>query len=73
MKHLFYISLLIICFHAVDAQAADWYVKSSGGSGSGTSWTAAWNGMDGINWGHCFLWRHNMGCRRNLLNNIAAR
>jgi len=32
------------------AQAANWYVRPSGGTGSGTSWTAAWNGLNGINW-----------------------
>src|ERR1051326_786448 len=33
------------------ADAASWFVRPSGGSGSGTSWTAAWNGLSGINWG----------------------
>jgi len=29
---------------------ANWYVRPSGGSESGTSWTAAWNGLNGIDW-----------------------
>ena len=33
------------------ASAANWYVRPSGGSGTGTSWTAAWNGFSAINWG----------------------
>ncbi len=36
--------------HAIDAQAANWYVRPSGGTGSGTSWAAAWNGLSGISW-----------------------
>ena len=32
-------------------EAANFYVRPSGGSGAGTSWTAAWNGLNGINWG----------------------
>lgn len=50
MKRLFFMIILVLFFHAMDAQAANWYVIPSGGSGSGTSWTAAWNGLNGINW-----------------------
>ena len=51
MKRLLFSTLLVFIFHAIDAQAANWYVRPSGGSGSGTSWTAAWNGLSGISWG----------------------
>ena len=37
----------IICLNT--ASAANWYVRPSGGGGAGTSWTDAWNDMDGIN------------------------
>jgi hypothetical protein len=50
MKHFFFICLFVFVVHTVDAQAADWYVRPSGGTGAGTSWTAAWNNMGGINW-----------------------
>ena len=50
MKRLLFVILLVICFHAIGAEAANWYVRPSGGSGSGTSWTAAWNGLGAINW-----------------------
>ncbi len=51
MKRFFLVSLCIFVFYAIDAQAANnWYVRPSGGSGSGTSWTAAWNDFSGINW-----------------------
>lgn len=50
MKRLLYVILLVICFHAIGAEAANWYVRPSGGSGSGTSWTSSWNEMNGINW-----------------------
>ena len=33
------------------AVAANWYVRPSGGGGTGTSWTDAWNGLNNINWG----------------------
>jgi hypothetical protein len=46
----FFISALSIAF-GTDASAANWYVRPSGGTGSGTSWTAAWNGLSAINWG----------------------
>jgi hypothetical protein len=32
------------------ARSADWYVRPGSGSGTGSSWTAAWNGFSGINW-----------------------
>ncbi len=51
MKRLLFMILLVFCFHTINAEAANWYVRPSGGSGSGTSWTAAWNEMNGINWG----------------------
>jgi len=38
-------------FFANAALAANWYVRPSGGSGAGTNWTAAWNNLNGINWG----------------------
>lgn len=34
---------------ALPAYGANWYVRPSGGSGAGTSWTNAWNGMQSIN------------------------
>ncbi|HUL00715.1 MAG TPA: hypothetical protein VLX29_07660 [Nitrospirota bacterium] len=49
MKRFFFISVLV-CVFSANAYAANWYVVPSGGSGSGTSWTAAWNGISGINW-----------------------
>jgi hypothetical protein len=33
-----------------DVSASNWFVRPSGGSGSGTSWNAAWNGLNSINW-----------------------
>jgi hypothetical protein len=50
---VFAAAFLVILFGAFssEAQAGNWYVRPSGGSGSGTSWTAAWNGFSGINWG----------------------
>ncbi|MGZ6249219.1 MAG: hypothetical protein ACXWMC_06365 [Syntrophales bacterium] len=33
------------------AVAASWYVRPTGGGGTGTSWTNAWNGLNNINWG----------------------
>lgn len=51
MKRLFIISLLVFILHSIDVQAANWYVRPIGGSGSGTSWTTAWNGLNAINWG----------------------
>lgn len=33
------------------AYAAYWYVRPDGGTGAGTSWAAAWNGLGGIAWG----------------------
>ena len=50
MKRLFFVIFTLFIFHAVDAQATNWYVRPSGGSGSGSTWTAAWNGLNGINW-----------------------
>lgn len=50
---LFFAMILLTMFFGsliAQAQAANWYVRPSGGSGSGTSWTAAWNGFNGINW-----------------------
>lgn len=32
------------------AFGANWYVRQSGGAGTGTSWNAAWNGGGAINW-----------------------
>lgn len=32
------------------ALAANWYVRPSGGSGSGTNWNTAWNGFGAITW-----------------------
>lgn len=50
-KILFLTILFLALFSwAESSQAANWYVRPSGGSGSGASWTAAWNGMSGINW-----------------------
>jgi hypothetical protein len=50
-----FLSMLLVTlfcsFLIAQAQAANWYVRPSGGSGSGTSWTTAWNGINGINWG----------------------
>ena len=43
--------LLISLFpSAFAATGANWYVLPNGGDGSGSSWTAAWNEMSGINW-----------------------
>jgi hypothetical protein len=47
-----YFSCMILGFLICVSTAypANWYVRPSGGSGSGTSWTAAWNGLNNINW-----------------------
>jgi len=46
--------IVIGCFFWVGAaSAANWYVRPSGGSGTGTSWTAAWNGFANINNAAC--------------------
>jgi len=50
MKRIFFIALFVFMMCSIDSQAADWYVRPSGGSGAGTSWTASWNGMNGIKW-----------------------
>lgn len=48
-RHL--VGIIMSClFFASAASAANWYVRPNGGSGSGTSWTAAWNGLSAINW-----------------------
>ncbi|MEK7635492.1 MAG: hypothetical protein AAB405_00135 [Patescibacteria group bacterium] len=44
------IFLVMFIFNVISAEAANWYVRPSGGSGSGTNWTTAWNGLNGINW-----------------------
>jgi len=46
-------TLMVLFFSSIftQAYAANWYVRPSGGSGTGTSWTAAWNGFGAINWG----------------------
>jgi hypothetical protein len=38
----------LICVSA--ASATNWYVRPSGGSGSGTNWNTAWNGLSSIKW-----------------------
>ncbi|MBI5584176.1 MAG: hypothetical protein HY892_10150 [Deltaproteobacteria bacterium] len=43
-------ALLLVSLFAFQAQAANWYVRPSGGSGAGTSWDAAWNGLSAIKW-----------------------
>jgi hypothetical protein len=48
MRRLFLALILVVI--STSADAANWYVRPSGGSGSGTSWTAAWNDFDSINW-----------------------
>jgi hypothetical protein len=49
MKTKYLVCIIFGCLIFADvASAADWYVRPSGGSGSGTSWTAAWNGLQGI-------------------------
>lgn len=45
------LAFFMLSLLGVQAEAANWYVRSSGGSGAGTSWTAAWNNFSGINWG----------------------
>lgn len=45
------LSSLMILLLAFSASAANWYVRPSGGSGAGTSWTASWNTLQGIQWG----------------------
>ena len=51
LKLILFLVLLFGSFGlAKSSEAANWYVRPSGGSGSGTSWTAAWNGFNGINW-----------------------
>lgn len=42
--------VLIGLLWAGTADATNWYVRPSGGSGSGTNWTTAWNGLNNINW-----------------------
>jgi hypothetical protein len=43
--------VLLMALIASPALAANWYVRPSGGTGSGSSWTAAWNGLGAIQWG----------------------
>jgi len=53
MRRLLLIGLLVSSFHAIDAQAANWYVMPNGGSyGSqnGKDWNNAYNGFSGISW-----------------------
>jgi hypothetical protein len=46
----YFVCIILSCLICVSAaSAANWYVRPSGGSGSGTNWTAAWNGLQGIN------------------------
>ena len=44
--------LFLICsLLCLNAQAANWYVRSgAGGSGTGVDWTNAWISLSGINW-----------------------
>jgi hypothetical protein len=54
MKKIFFVFAFLFFFSMffdAKAEAANWYVRPSGGGGSGTSWTAAWNGLGGISWG----------------------
>jgi hypothetical protein len=44
------LTLFSLGFMASHGHAANWFVRPSGGTGSGTSWTAAWNGLSNINW-----------------------
>jgi hypothetical protein len=44
------LAFLLLSALSIQAHAANWYVRPSGGSGSGMSWAAAWNGLGGINW-----------------------
>lgn len=46
------ITLVMLFFGSLieNAQAANWYVRPSGGLGSGTNWNTAWNGFSSINW-----------------------
>lgn len=53
MKRLFIVSLLLFVFHAIDVNAADWYVRPDGGvygSENGTDWRNAFDGFTGISW-----------------------
>jgi hypothetical protein len=45
-----FLTLLLVCVLAGPSQAANWYVRPSGGSGAGTNWNTAWNGLSSINW-----------------------
>ena len=45
------ICTVLCCLISINAAcAADWYVRPSGGSGSGTNWNTAWNGFSNISW-----------------------
>lgn len=47
---LLFLTFVLLNVISIQAHAANWYVRPSGGSGSGTSWLAAWNNLNGINW-----------------------
>lgn len=45
------ICTVLCCLISISAAcAADWYIRPSGGSGSGTNWNTAWNGFSNISW-----------------------
>ena len=50
MRQLIFVSLLtVLLSYAVDAQAADKYVRK-GASGSGTSWSDAHGDLNNVSW-----------------------
>jgi hypothetical protein len=51
-KVLEYLCTLLTVFFIFSgvAYAANWYVRPNGGTGSGTNWNTAWNGLSAINW-----------------------
>lgn len=54
MKRFVFLSLLLLSvFYAIEAEAANWYVRSNGGSygsGTGTDWNNAFSGFSSIPW-----------------------
>lgn len=49
MKRFICVSLLVLAFHSVNAQAADKYVRK-GASGAGTSWADAYGELNSVSW-----------------------
>jgi hypothetical protein len=49
MKRIICVSLLVLVFHSLNAQAADKYLRK-GASGTGTSWADAYGELNSVSW-----------------------